>query len=149
MLIDKKLIILELDAKSKEDAISKLAQIAENTGKVTSSGEYIECVFEREQSCTTGIGNGIAIPHGKSKAVKEAMIAFAKCKDGIEWDSLDGSPVQIIFLLGIPEQNVDNMHLKILSQLSRKLMNEDFVALLKNAKSEEEVFTALSDIKAS
>lgn len=149
MLIDKKLIVLELDAKSKEEAICKLAQTAENNGKVISSGEYIESVFEREKTCTTGIGNGIAIPHGKSKSVKEAMIAFAKCKEGIEWDSLDGSPVEIIFLLGIPEQNVDNMHLKILSQLSRKLMNEDFVASLKSAESEDEVFAALSDIKVS
>jgi PTS system fructose-specific IIA component len=149
MLVDKSLIILELDAKSKEEAISKLAHIAERAGKVTSSDEYMKSVLQREKSCTTGIGNGIAIPHGKSKAVKEAMIAFAKCRDGIEWDSLDGGQVNIIFLLGVPEQNVDNMHLKILSQLSRKLMNEDFVALLKSAKSEDEVFAALSDIKVS
>lgn len=149
MLINKNLIVLNLEAKSKEDSISKLARMAERIGKVTSSGEYIQSVFEREQTCTTGIGNGIAIPHGKSKSVKEAMIAFAKCKDGLEWDSLDGKPVNVIFLLGVPEQNVDNMHLKILSQLSRKLMNEDFVALLKNAESEDEVFAALSDIKVS
>lgn len=147
MLINKELIIFDLEAKSKEEAISKLALEAEKSNKVSSADEYMNSVLEREKSCTTGIGNGIAIPHGKCKAVKEAMIVFAKCKNAIEWESLDDSPVEIIFLLGVPEQNVDNVHLKILSQLSRKLMNEDFVSLLKNSKSTEEVFNALSDIQ--
>lgn len=147
MLINKELIIFDLEAESKEEAILKLALEAEKNDKVSSAPEYINSVLEREKSCTTGIGNGIAIPHGKCKAVKEAMIVVAKCKKPIEWESLDSSSVELIFLLGVPEQNVDNIHLKILSQLSRKLMNEDFVSLLKNSKSIEEVFTALSDIK--
>lgn len=147
MLVNKKLIIINLEAGTKEEAITKLAFLAHLEGKVTSSKDYIESVLEREKTCTTGIGNGIAIPHGKSEAVKEAIIVFAKTKAGIEWDSLDGEPVNMIFLLGVPADNVNNLHLKVLSQLSRKLMDEDFVLLLKNSSTSEEVYEALRDIK--
>ena len=77
------------------------------------------------------------------------MIVFGKTTDGIEWDSLDGKPVNLIFLLGVPEENVDNVHLKILSQLSRKLMNDSFIEMLKKAVTVEEILNALSDIQVS
>jgi fructose PTS system EIIA component len=149
MLINENLIVLNLNAKDKNDAILELAALAHKDGKIISIDEYIESVFEREKSYSTGVGNGIAIPHGKSKAVKEAMIVFGKLAGGIEWDSLDDKPVDLIFLLGVPDQNVDNLHLKILSQLSRKLMNDDFIELLRNAKTSSDVMTVLSDIKVS
>lgn len=149
MLINENLVVLNLDAKNKEEAILKLAELAQKEGKITSIDDYTKSVLDREKTYTTGVGNGIAIPHGKSKAVKEAMIVFGKAADGIEWNSLDGKPVNMIFLLGVPDENIDNIHLKVLSQLSRKLMNDDFVQMLKNAKTTEEVLEALSDVKAS
>lgn len=147
MIVNKDLITIGLKASTKEEAIRSLAEMAANEGKVTSVEDYINSVLEREKSCTTGIGNGIAIPHGKSKAVKEAIIVFGKSHSDIQWNALDGNPVNMIFLLGVPADNVDNLHLKVLSQLSRKLMNEDFVDLLKNSNTVEEIFTALKDIK--
>lgn len=147
MIVNKNLITIALKASTKEEAIRSLAEMAACEGKVTSVEDYINSVLERERSCTTGIGNGIAIPHGKSKAVKEAIIVFGKSPSGIQWNALDGNPVNMIFLLGVPADNVDNLHLKVLSQLSRKLMNEDFVDLLKNSNTVEEIFTALEDIK--
>lgn len=149
MLINKNLILLKMDAANKECAISELAKMAYLEGKISSINEYAKSVLDREKSCTTGIGNGIAIPHGKSDSVKEAVLIFGKSTDGIEWNSLDSKPVNIVFLIGVPEQNVDNMHLKLLSQLSRKLMNDSFVDLLKNAKTKEEVLNALDDIKVN
>ena len=149
MLINKNLVTLNLEAKNKEEAIIKLAELAQKEGKITSIDEYVKSVLDREKAYTTGVGNGIAIPHGKSKAVKEAMIVFGKTTDGIEWDSLDGKPVNLIFLLGVPEENVDNVHLKILSQLSRKLMNDSFIEMLKKAVTVEEILNALSDIQVS
>ncbi|ABY94001.1 PTS system IIA component, Fru family [Thermoanaerobacter thermohydrosulfuricus] len=149
MLINKNLVTLNLEAKNKEEAIIKLAELAQKEGKITSVEEYARSVLDREKAYTTGVGNGIAIPHGKSKAVKEAMIVFGKTTDGIEWDSLDGKPVNLIFLLGVPEENVDNVHLKILSQLSRKLMNDSFIEMLKKAVTVEEILNALSDIQVS
>ncbi|MGH2331716.1 PTS sugar transporter subunit IIA [Thermoanaerobacter mathranii] len=149
MLINKNLVTLNLKAKTKEEAIKKLAELAQKEGKITSVDEYVKCVLEREKAYTTGVGNGIAIPHGKSKTVKEAVIVFGKTSDGIEWDSLDGKPVNLIFLLGVPEENVNNVHLRILSQLSRKLMNDNFVEILKRAITIEEILNALSDIRVS
>ncbi|HHY80103.1 MAG TPA: PTS sugar transporter subunit IIA [Thermoanaerobacter sp.] len=149
MLINKNLVTLNLEAKNKEEAIIKLAELAQKEGKIISVDEYVKSVLEREKAYTTGVGNGIAIPHGKSKTVKEAMIVFGKTSKGIEWDSLDGKPVNLIFLLGVPEENVDNVHLKILSQLSRKLMNDSFIEMLKKAVTVEEILNALSDIQVS
>ncbi|WP_422448708.1 PTS sugar transporter subunit IIA [Thermoanaerobacterium sp. DL9XJH110] len=149
MLINKNLIFIDLEAEDKEEAISKLARAAAREGKITSLEDFKKSVLERERSYTTGVGNGIAIPHGKSKAVKEAMIVFGRTAKGIDWDSLDGKPVNIIFLLGVPEENVSDLHLKLLQQLSRKLMNIDFVMRLQTAETREEVFDALKDIKIS
>jgi PTS system fructose-specific IIA component len=146
MLIDEKLIKLNVEAGGKEEVIRELALFAAREGKITSEEDYIQSVMEREQSCTTGIGNGIAIPHGKSKGVKEATIVFGRVPKGVEWNAMDGNPVEMIFLLGIPEDNVDNLHLKVLSQLARKIMDDDFTASLRSAKSVQEVMTILSCI---
>ena len=146
MLIDKKLIIMDIEAKCKIDVIRTMAASALKEGKISSLDEFIEDVLEREKDYSTGIGEGIGIPHAKSKYVKEAMVVFGKLKEKIDWDSIDGNPVEVIFLFGVPEENVNNLHLKLLSQLSRKLMDEDFVKLLKASNSEDEIFQALKDI---
>lgn len=146
MIVDENLIELELEAVDKSDAIYKLAQLAERINKINSIEEYVESVLEREREFSTGVGNGIAIPHGKSKAVNEAMIVFGICKEPLEWDSLDGDPVEMIFMLGVPEENIDNIHLKMLSNLSRRLMDEDFVKSLKASKSAKEVLEILNQI---
>ncbi|MDN5332642.1 MAG: fructose system component [Tepidanaerobacteraceae bacterium] len=148
MLLNDEMICMDLDAKSKEDAIRQLAMIAADAGKLVSIEEYIESVLARERTYTTGVGNGIAIPHGKSKAVRETFIVFGKSGKGVEWEALDGKPVHLIFLLGVPEA-ADNEHLRILSQISRKLMNENFVEHLKKSKSKEEVLQAFKDFNGS
>lgn len=149
MLIDKELIILDIEAKSKIDVIKIMTTIALEAGKISSLNGFIEDVLVREKDYSTGIGEGIAIPHAKSKNVKEAMVLFGKLKEKIDWNSIDGNPVEVIFLFGVPEENVNNLHLKLLSKLSRKLMDEDFVKLLKASKSEDEIFEVLKDIGES
>lgn len=146
MLISKELIILNLETKDKNDVILKLTGLAHEAGKIISMKDYFNDVLAREISFTTGIGNGIAIPHGKSNSVEETFVVFAKLKKAIDWNSLDDKPVDIVFLLGIPNDNTDNLHLKILAQLSRKLMNEEFVNSLRGAVTKQEVFELLSDI---
>lgn len=146
MLIDKDLISLDLVAKKKIEVITILAASALRADKISSLEGFVEDVLEREKTYSTGIGDGIAIPHAKSKNVKEAVILFGKLRENIDWDSIDGKPVEVVFLFGVPEENVNNLHLKLLSQLSRKLMDEDFVKLLKNSKSEGEILEALKDI---
>jgi PTS system fructose-specific IIA component len=146
MLINKNLIKLDLKSKNKKEAIEELAELAKRDCKIDSFEDYVESVLKREESYSTGIGNGIAIPHGKSNSVKEALIVFGRCEGKIEWDSLDGKPVNLVFLLGIPEENAGDIHLKVLSQLSRKIMHDDFVQLLRNSKTEDEVLGILEDL---
>ena len=147
MLINKDLMILDLEAADKREAIAKLAEMAWKAGRVTSAAGYEQDVLKREQSFSTGIGNGIAIPHGKSAAVKQATILFGRSKRGIEWEAHDGKPVHMIFMLGVPEDNVDNVHLKILSKLSVNLMEEEFVEELRSAKTAEEILTKLQKVE--
>lgn len=147
MLINKNLILVNIDAEDKNDAINKLIALIKSENKITSEEKFLGCVLERESEFSTGVGNGIAIPHGKSETVKEAIVAFAKLNKRIDWDSIDSEGVDLIFLLGVPEKNTENLHLKILAQLSRKLMDEDFVRLLRDAITQQEVYNALSKIE--
>ena len=82
--------------------------------------------MDREKTGSTGIGFGVAIPHGKSAGVSKPGLAFAKLSRPIDWDSLDGQPVSIIFMIAVPEEATSNEHLQILIEISRKLINEDF-----------------------
>jgi len=147
MLINEALIELDLKAGTKEDAIKELADIALKEGRINDIKQYTDCVFKRENEYTTGVGNNIAIPHGKSIAVLEPTIIFGKSASGIDWNSLDDEPVNIIFLLAVPKESVGNLHLKILSMLSRKLMNEDFVTVLKNSNSKLEILEIINSIQ--
>jgi fructose PTS system EIIA component len=147
MLINKNLILVNIDAEDKNQAINKLIALIKSENKITSEEKFLSCVLERESEFSTGVGNGIAIPHGKSETVKEAIVAFAKLNKRIDWDSIDSEGVDLIFLLGVPEKNTENLHLKILAQLSRKLMDEDFVRLLRDANTQQEVYDALCEIE--
>jgi activator of the mannose operon (transcriptional antiterminator) len=147
MLINENLVIMDIDATDKVGAIRQMALAAEKAGKINGLEEFIHDVLEREKTFSTGVGNSIAIPHGKSKAVKEAMFVFGKVKEGIEWESHDGNPVNLIFLLGVPAENANNVHLKILSQLSMKLIDEEFIETLKNVDTIPGVLNALNVIQ--
>src|SRR5699024_4849458 len=99
-----------------------------------------KAVLKREKEGTTGIGMGVAIPHGKSKTVQQPTLVFGKSKGGIEYDSLDGNPVYLMFLIAVPENSSDE-HLKILSHLSRKLMREEIRNQLMNLEQKSEFYT--------
>lgn len=146
MLISESLISLNLQARDKQNAIEQLASLAQEQGKIVDYTGYVQDVLLREQEYTTGFGGGIAIPHAKSAAVKEAMIVLGRFNKGVEWQANDGNLVDIVFLLGVPAENIDNIHLKIISQLARKLANEDFVQFLKNAHDKGEILRCLNEI---
>ncbi len=147
MLINKNLIVLNMEAKGKHEILRELIALIKKEGKITSEEQFLECVLHREKEFSTGVGNGIAIPHGRSETVNEALVAFAKLNNRIDWNSVDDELVDLIFLLGVPDRNTENLHLKILAQLSRKLMDEDFVKVLREAHTEQEVFDALRDVE--
>lgn len=145
-IINKNLIKLNIQANTKEACMKELISLMEGEGRLNDTICYTEEVLCRENVCTTGIGYGIAIPHGKCEAVKVPTVAFGRLNSGIEWQSLDGEPVNMVFLLAVPKEAESNEHLKILAALSRKLMNEDFRDSLMSIQEECELLTLLETI---
>ncbi|MDC3411990.1 fructose PTS transporter subunit IIA [Aquibacillus sp. 3ASR75-11] len=136
-------VLLDIEAVSKEACIDQLTSAMEQTGVVHDADAYKRAVLKREEEGTTGIGFGVAIPHGKSSGVSQPGLAFARVTSDVDWESLDGTPVRHVFLIAVPEEQAGNEHLQILSQLSRKLMHEDFREKLQSATTIEELIGAL------
>lgn len=145
-LLTEETIFLPLESGSKEDVIRRMVEGLQKTGAVTDAESYVQAVLTREQSSSTGIGFGVAIPHGKSSGVARAGLAFARMAEPTEWESLDDQPVSIVFLIAVPAENVGNEHLQILVALSRKLIHEDFRNSLLQAKTPAEVTEVLKSI---
>ena len=135
-------ILVDLKAKDKLDVINQLVDSLYNANLLNDKELYKKEVLRREELSSTGIGGGIGIPHGKTSAVKESALALGIFRDGVEFDSLDGEPVNIVFMIAAPE-SANNEHLETLSKLSILLMNDDFKNSLLNSKSAEEVFSLL------
>lgn len=122
----------------KTDALKQMVSLMEKSGNITDAKTYLEGVFAREEEGTTGVGEGIAIPHCKSSAVKTPGLAAMVIPDGVEFDSLDGQLVHLVFLIAAPDDGKTNVHLDVLSKLSVLLMDENFAVSLKAAKTKEE-----------
>ncbi|WP_251864801.1 PTS sugar transporter subunit IIA [Enterococcus malodoratus] len=134
---------LALEAATKEETIQEMAHLFSKGALLTDEEAFVSAVLEREVHSTTGVGNGIAIPHGKSMAVKEPAIAFARLKQKIEWQALDEKPVSLVVMLAIPEGEQGNTHLSILSEIAVKLMDEELVMKLREATSAAEIVDIL------
>jgi PTS system fructose-specific IIA component len=134
-----------LKATSQRAAIEEMVHRMYENGYLDSETGFVEDVIKREGFTTTGIGNNIAIPHGKSDTVKAPTIVFAKTDHLLEWHALDGQPVNIIFLMAVPESDAGDQHLRILAKLSSKLMNDDFVAAIKKADNVKDIVQLLSE----
>ena len=144
-LLDRRSIDLNGTPKSKNEALDQMVTLMAKSEKISDLEAYRAEVYHREEESTTGIGEGLAIPHGKCDAVIKPGLAAMVIRDGVEYDSLDGEPVNLIFLIAAPNTE-DNVHLAVLSKLSRLLMDEDFVADLINAP---DVDTFLKTIDAA
>lgn len=136
-LLKKESIELKGTADSKKEIIERMTDLMEKSGNLNNADEYKAAVYAREEEGTTGIGEGIAIPHGKTEAVRKPGLAAMVVPEGVDYDSLDGEPVYLLFLIAAPNTE-DNVHLEVLSRLSMLLMDEDFREKLKKAKSAEE-----------
>jgi len=145
-LITEENINLSLDASSKDEVITKIAEMMAKTGFVSDVNTYKEVVLQREEKGSTGVGFGVAIPHGKSAGVSKPGLAFARITNPVEWQSLDDKPVSIVFMIGVPEEHAGNEHLSILSALSRKLIHEDFREQLMNATTAGDVINILKTV---
>ena len=136
-LLDKNSISLNAAPADKKETLDLAVELMAKSGKLSDVEKYREQVYAREEESTTGIGEGIAIPHGKCDAVKTPGLAAMVIKNGVEYESLDGEPVTLLFLIAAPNTK-DNVHLDVLSKLSVMLMDENFTTSLRNAKSVEE-----------
>ena len=136
-LLSRESIELNGTPKTKAEALDQMVELMEKSGKLSDKEAYRKQVYAREAESTTGVGEGIAIPHGKCDGVKAPGLAAMVVKDGVDFDAMDGDPVSLIFLIAAPNTK-DNIHLDVLSKLSVLLMNEDFTAALKNAKTVDE-----------
>ena len=136
-LLDKRSISLDVAPVDKKATLDMAVELMAKSGKLLDVEQYRAQVYAREEESTTGIGEGIAIPHGKCDAVKTPGLAAMVIKNGVDYDSLDGEPVTLLFLIAAPNTK-DNVHLDVLSKLSVMLMDENFTTSLRNAKSVEE-----------
>ncbi len=143
--IDERTIVLDVDETDRDAMIRTLAGLMSTTGRVTDETSVIQAAFAREAHGTTGIGDGIAIPHAKSDGVTAPVLAFARCGGGIDWKSADGSPATLIFMIAVPEAAAGTEHLKVLAQLSRALMKPAFRKAIASAATPADVLEALAE----
>ncbi|MBA5851553.1 PTS sugar transporter subunit IIA [Clostridium sp. cel8] len=137
-LITENTIELNISAKDKDDLIDKMIDVLVKDGVILNKSDFKKDIYHRESLSNTGIGFGIAIPHAKSTSVKEPRIALGIIKDGVDYDSIDGKPVKLIFMIAVNDSQSD-LHLQALASISRKLMHEDFRNKIINAKSKSEI----------
>lgn len=143
------MIVLDVEGDTKEEVVANMAKELQRKGKLNDMDQYLKAVKEREQEITTGFGNGIAIPHGKSDAVNESSFVFGKLRKEIDWKSMDHKPVDMVFLLAIPEQEAGTIHIRLLSKIAVSIMEEDFVQKLRDSQSEEEINAIIQTIEVN
>ena len=135
-------VVVPFKSTDKEEAITEMIDKLNDAGLLTDRDDVLDAVMAREMTRSTGIGQGIAIPHGKSKGVKELTMAIGIAKDEIDFDSIDNKPVNIIILLVSPVGQT-GPHIQALAKISRLMLDGDFRGLLRNAQTPEEAYNLL------
>ncbi len=143
-ILDESSIVADLHANNKTEVLETLVEAVSKTHPTIDTQEILTVLLEREELGSTGIGDGIAIPHGKSASLSQIISGFGLSKSGIEFDSLDGKPSYLFFLLVAPK-NSAGVHLKMLARISRMLKNTDFRQRLLNANSRQEIYQIISE----
>jgi len=141
--LQKERIVPRLNARDKQGVLAELTEVLVSTGTIRSGREAVQVLLEREKLGSTGIGEGIAIPHGKLKELKDVVAVFGRSPDGVDFDSMDGAPVQLFFLLMAPE-NSASTHLKALARISRLLKDRGFREELLQAANQDTLFEIVS-----
>ncbi|AMA51887.1 fructose-specific PTS transporter subunit EIIC [Bacillus inaquosorum] len=145
-IISPELIEPHLSGETRDDIIDEMIQTLSDKGVLHSESGFKQAILNREQQGTTAIGMNIAIPHGKSEAVRKPSVAFGIKRSGVDWNSLDGSDAKLIFMIAVPKESGGNQHLKILQMLSRKLMDDSYRKQLLSVQTTEEAYKLLDEI---
>lgn len=136
-------VCMNLKSKTKQDVINEMVELLDKNGILNNKNEFKKEILEREELSSTGFGNGIAIPHAKTSAVKIPRVAVGISKDGFDFDSVDGNKANLIFMIAAGDDDND-LHLKTLSHLAQNLMDDEFVKEILNSKSKKEIVQLLS-----
>ena len=147
-LLQKNAMILSLNATNKADAISEMVQKLVDTGYVTDFDTFKDGILAREALTTTGLGEGIAMPHSKNSVVKEAVVLFAKKDGGLDYESLDGQPTDLFFMIAAPD-GANDTHLAALAELSKYLMKDGFADSLRATSTPDQVLAAFNAAEAA
>lgn len=146
-ITNEQLIDVNLQGTTRDDIIDEMINKLDANGVLDSKTAFKEAIFTREAQSSTGIGANIAIPHGKSNAVKRPAVVFGLQQAGVDWNSIDGTDAKIIFMIAVPEKSAGDAHLKILQMLSRKLMDDTFRENLLAVTTAEEAYQLLDTIQ--
>lgn len=146
-VIFKDALFLDIDLNNKETIIDFILKEAKNNQLIFETEDLKKAVLAREEEISTSIGFDIAMPHGKSDAVLQPFVAFLRTKEDIHWDEASDETVRLVFLIAVPSENTDNMHLKFISQISRKLLDDEFRETLLSEDDRNKVYELLQAIK--
>ncbi|MCD8795014.1 PTS sugar transporter subunit IIA [Mammaliicoccus sciuri] len=145
-VLDENTILTELETNNREETLETLVHLFDKEQYIDNPDSFLEAVYKRESEGVTGIGNFVAIPHGKSSSVNKVGIAIGVLKDEVEWPSLDDTGAKVVILLAVGEDNDNSKeHLKLLSLIARKLSNDEVIEQLLNSKNKTEVVAILSN----
>ena len=139
-IISKDLLIVDSVSQSKQDVLLELANLLEKKEYITNAVNFLDDVYLRESEGITGIGNGIAIPHGKSKAVKKTTVAIAVLKNEINWETLDEKGVKVVILFAVQDTDATTTHILLLQQVAILLANDNFLDSLKEVSSIDQLY---------
>jgi len=146
-ILEEKLILTKLPGNSKEEIINALVDLVSQSPKVLDKEKVRTAIFEREKIMSTGVGNGFAIPHGKTDAVSDIVASFAITAEPIPYQSLDEKPVRLVFLL-VGKENLVGPHIKLLSRISRLMNKEEFRSRLLDTQTSKDVLAAFKQEEA-
>lgn len=144
-VINKNRINLNMEAASKEDVINDLAELLLKDGVITSKAEFVKDVYLREEEGETGIGGGIAIPHGKSESVLKTSLAIGRTKEAVQWETVDGEPVKCIILFAVRQVDRTSTHIKLLAQVAGALADDDVIEALLTKENPEDIIDLFKD----
>jgi fructose-specific phosphotransferase system IIA component len=146
-MMKKELVKLELNARDKEGVIKEMVELISKDRRIKDKDEVLRAMLSRELLKTTGIGNGVAIPHSRTDAAQDIVIAFARSREGIEFDAVDKRPVTLFFMVAGPERKNEE-YLKVMSMIARLLSSEESRSALMNAPTPKDLIRSIERIES-
>ncbi|MBX8935509.1 fructose PTS transporter subunit IIA [Enterococcus hulanensis] len=146
-VIHEELLKVRSVATTKTEVINELGELLQEKGFINSASEFIKDVYLREEEGETGIGQGVAIPHGKSTAVLETTVAIAVLEQEIEWETLDGEGVKVVIMFAVKDSDVNTTHVLLLQQVAILLANNTFIEAVKNVESADALYKLITEFQ--